>query len=469
MKIRFGIHFRLLAAGFAIIVATTVILGYMGLRISRQFVQIRFEDRIDFLTRHLALNAELGVLIDDRDMLKRLAMNLLSEKDVVAVSIFDREGNELTGVVRKMAGSVLFREYPVTLRAVEEETRAFAEEIPGGSKTEQTIGGVRIAYSTKGIDQLLVTMRNRFALLSIGLAAVVGFVFYFLSHSLVAPVTELAGAAKRVAGGDMKFRVEPGTLPETRDLALAFNAMLDSLEQSRGALEKVHQEMMRRNTLAEMGKFSLMIAHEVKNPLSIIKTSLDLLKKDRADIAGETLVVYIEEEIRRMNRLIEDFLAFARPSRPVFREVRINELVRTILTRFEMQHAGLPLQVSLECLDEERVIDGDPDLLTRAVDNILKNAFEANGEKGRIAVALHRNGERISIEVRDEGEGISEEIMDRICEPFFTTRSKGTGLGLAYVLQVIESHGGFLKAENHPEGGALFRIELSAGRSCPST
>jgi len=469
MKVRFGIHFRLLAAGFTIILVTTVILGTIGARISRQFVQTRFDDRIGFLTQQLALNAELGILIDDRDMLKRLAVNLLSEKDLVAVSIFDRSGNELAEAARKTAGSTLFKEHPVILRETEEENRAFAEDVTGVPTGQNVIGMVRIAYSTRGIDQLIITLRDRFVLLSIALAVLVGIVFYFLSHSLVAPVTELAAAAKRVAKGDMKFRADPGTLPETRELALAFNTMLDSLEQSRGAFEKVQGEMLRRNTLAEMGKFSLMIAHEVKNPLSIIKTSLDLLKKERDDLAENIMIRYMEEEIRRMNRLIEDFLAFARPSRPVFREVEINDLLRRIVGRFEMQHGALPLEVSLKCLEKDCLIQGDPDLLTRAVDNILKNAFEANGEKGRIAVTLDRSGDRVAVEVRDEGKGISEEVREKLYEPFFTTRSKGTGLGLAYVLQVVESHGGHVKEGNHPEGGAVFRIELSvAGSSRPA-
>ena len=140
MKVRFGIHFRLLAAGFAIIVVTTLILGIMGARISRQFVQTRFDDRIAFLTQQLALNAELGILIDDRDMLKRLTTNLLSEKDLAAVSIYDRSGQELAEASRETAGSIFFKEYPVILRETEEEIRAFAEQVHGVPTEENVIG-----------------------------------------------------------------------------------------------------------------------------------------------------------------------------------------------------------------------------------------------------------------------------------------------------------------------------------------
>jgi nitrogen fixation/metabolism regulation signal transduction histidine kinase len=99
--------------------------------------------------------------------------------------------------------------------------------------------------------------------------------------------------------------------PFGRELAVAFNVMLDSLERNRRSLEEAKEQMRRQKTLAEMGRFSLMIAHELKNPLSIIKCSLDVLKKDFALSSDNTMVFYIEDEIMRLNRLIGDFLIFA--------------------------------------------------------------------------------------------------------------------------------------------------------------
>ena len=238
-------------------------------------------------------------------------------------------------------------------------------------------------------------------------------------------------------------------------------AMLDSLEWSSHALEDAYQEMIQQKSLAEMGKFSMMVAHEVKNPLSIIKSSLDLLKKDMAIPPDNTMVAYMEDEIRRLSRLIEDFLTFSRPVRPTFRRVEINSLMAEIITRFELQQAGSHIAISAGYLAEACYISADPDLLIRLFDNLLKNASEANDYAGgTIFILLFRQRELVCIDVADEGSGIETEHIENIFDPFFTTRSKGTGLGLAYVNQVVRMHGGSVTAKNREEGGALFRVSL---------
>ncbi|OEU82674.1 MAG: hypothetical protein BA865_11055 [Desulfobacterales bacterium S5133MH4] len=456
---KLGIHVRLLLAAFTLISAATFALGHMGMNISREFVQTRFEQRISFLARYVALNAELGILIGARSMLGRLAANLLSEEDVVEVAILDSHGEELAGVSKEIYGSFSVVEMPVFLKESQEESKAFKWDVNAG-QGGRLIGKVRITYSTTGIDQLLTTMRNRFISLSAGLSCLAGLIFYILSRSLVAPVTQLAQAARQVAQGDLDLRAHPGNLPETRELAVAFNAMLDSLARSRKDLKEANEEMMRQNTLAEMGKFSLMIAHEVKNPLSIIKSSLDVLKKDHALSSDNIMVSYMEDEIRRLNRLIEDFLLFARPAQPSFRYVDVNALVNKIVMRFELQKAGFPVEIRTHIPDQPCHTYVDPDLVTRAIGNILKNAFEANGDKGAVHVTVSCLDNLWVAQVEDEGEGIKSEDIDKIFEPFFTTRSKGTGLGLAYASQVIRSHGGTITAQNRMESGARFRVEL---------
>ncbi|TFG93283.1 MAG: HAMP domain-containing protein [Syntrophobacterales bacterium] len=454
-----GIHARLLIGVFAIIGGTTFALGYMGMNFTHQFVQTRFEERISFLAKYLALNAELGILIGDKPMLQRLATNLLSEKDVVSVAVFDRSGMELASTSEEVAAPFSEIEVPVLLSRSQEVSQAFqwSEDTGDG---DLPIGRVRIAYSTVGIEQLLIKMRDRFIWLSSGLGLLAAMIFYVLSHSLVAPLKQLAQAARDVEKGNRDMRVQPGSLPETRNLALAFNSMLDSLERSSNTLEDVYQEMLQQKNLAEMGKFSMMVAHEVKNPLSIIKSSLDILKEDMSITAENTMVGYMEDEIRRLNRLIEDFLAFARPSRPIFRRVEINALIGEIVMRFEIQKAKLPVRINMVLLEEPSHIYADPDLIMRVFDNILKNAFEANCDTGSVSVRVSREGGMLYIGVEDQGGGIEPENVGKIFEPFFTTRSKGTGLGLAYAAQVLRTHGGTITVENREDSGALFRVGM---------
>jgi signal transduction histidine kinase len=451
-----GIHVRILLATFLLISATTFTLGYIGANIAHQFAQRRFEEHISFLAKYLALTAELGILIDDRSMLKKLAINLMSERDVVGVAILDSHDKELIRVPEQTSGSFPIMETPVFLTESREESKAFENE----KSDDSLIGKVRITYSTAGIDQLWATMITYFIWLAGGLTCLAVLIFYFISRSLVAPVKGLAQAARRVAQGDLNLRAQPGSLPETRELAVAFNVMLDSLERNRRSLEEAKEQMRRQKTLAEMGKFSLMIAHEFKNPLSIIKSSLDVLKKDVALSSDNTMVFYIEDEIMRLNRLIGDFLIFARPSAPSFRHTDLNALLKEIVTRFELQKTGTSCAIRSHIPSSPCYAYVDPDLLIRAIGNIIKNAFEANGDKCVVEVTAAHLADAWTTEIADDGEGIAPENIDKIFNPFFTTRAKGAGLGLAYASQAVETHGGVIRAENRMGGGALFRVEI---------
>lgn len=454
-----GIHLRLLLAVFALIVTTAFGLGYVGTNIAREFVQSRFEKRISFLARYLALNAELGILIGDRAMLKRLASNLMTEDDIARVAVFDKQNQEITAVTRELSGPLSTVGTAVLLRESEGYDEAF-EWYSGRADREKVIGKVEITFSTGEIDQVLAAMAHRFAWLSAGLAGLAALIFYFLSRSLVAPVTRLAEAARLVARGDLDTRVQPAGPPETRGLATSFNLMLDSLKKNRKELERIYQELMKQNALAEMGKFSLMVAHEVKNPLGIIKSSLDILKKDCDLSSSTTMVAYMEDEIQHLNRLIEDFLSFARPAKPSFRTVDLNDLLHEIITRFEVQKTGSPLTIESRIPAEPFDTYADPDLMTRAVVNILDNALEANGNGGVIRVTVFCGSLTWKVDIEDQGEGVDPENVEKIFEPFYTTRSRGVGLGLAYVFQVIMAHNGNVWAQNSDQGGAVFSIEL---------
>ncbi len=457
-----GIHARLLFAAFMIIGITAATLGIVGIRLFHDFVQNRFEERFLFLARYLALNSELGILIDQRSMLDGLACNLLSERDVSSVLIYNSKGEALAEAAREIDGPYKKVEVPVQIKEASEESQAFdltlSEPVPGD--LTNIIGHVELNYSTSQINHLLREITLQFIWFTAGLIVLCLIIFYFISRSLVSPLTGLARTAMKVGEGEHHLRMVPGSLPETRKVSFAFNAMLDSLEKSRKELESVYQEMNRQNLLAEMGKFSMMIAHEFRNPLGIIKSAFDVLKKNPGGPAGATVMGYIDEEIYRLNQLIEDFLSFAKPAKPTFRVVDANHMIRECLDRFARMKPAAELELN-SCVPETSCLAYlDPDLFRRAVDNILKNAVEACPGKAVIRVEAACNDENWCIDIADNGNGIPEEMLNRIFDPFVTTRIKGTGLGLAYTAQVVQAHGGRISAVNGEAGGACFSIEV---------
>jgi signal transduction histidine kinase len=460
-----GTHVRLVMAAVLLIALTTLILDIVGVQIMRRFMVKRFEDRVTFLAKYLALNSEVGVLIGDRAGLKSLAMNLLGEEDVARVVIADGRQEPQVDISREVAGRLSLVETPVVFKKMGEENLLFTPQRTNPFQREspavtETIGSVRIYFSTDGIHRLIGVITRQFVWVSLGLVFVAGAVFYFISRNIVRDIRRLVDTAREVGKGDYDLRASGGALPETAELALAFNTMLDSLEGSRRALARAQQEMVRQKSLAEMGKFSLMIAHEVKNPLGIIKSSLDILKNDLGLTDANTMVAYMEDEVRRLNHLIEEFLSFARPARPALREVDMNELAKDIVERFEIQQSDLEVRFETEVPGEPFWIRADRDLVARSIGNIIKNACEANENKGVVFVRASFSDEWWALEVEDGGPGIPAENVRKIFDPFFTTRSRGTGLGLAFVSHVVEAHGGNVSAENVSDGGARFRIEL---------
>lgn len=465
-----GIHLRLLLTAFLLIAAATLTLGVVGIQMTSQFMHQRFEERIAFLARYLALNSEVGVLINDRAGLKSLALNLLGEKDVARVNILDNHNNSLVDLSRSVPAPLSVVETPVVFKKTKDENILFeGSGLPSKNpfdasppSFENHIGKVRISFSTHGIDQLLNKIAHRFIWASLSLAVMAAFAFFMVSRSIGRELRQLGDTALQIGRGDFDLRARPGKLPETRALSLSFNTMLDSLKASQESLAQMNREMMKQKALAEMGKFSLMVAHEVKNPLAIIKSSLDLLKKDLDLSSEQTMVAYIEDEIQRLNQLIEGFLLFAKPAKPVFREVDLDQMLMDTVNRFEMMNDRGRIHVHRAPAGRPVISIADRDLMIRALGNILKNAIESSGPEAQITVnsVVDDAAGVWRVAVADDGPGIDPESKNRIFEPFFTTRSKGSGLGLAFTTQVVKSHGGFILAENQNSSGAVFTVEI---------
>ena len=451
-----SIRTRLTAAALIFIIGTSVAMGVVGITFTSKFVSSRFHESFELIAANTARNAELGVLLEDRAMLDRLVRNLLEQDDIQAVSILNEQNQVLAAGSRDdRAGRMKSVESLIMSVQMEEESL-----IPFGDDLFKVIGRVRITYSDKNLTRLFEFMATRFILIALALSVMPVVMYWLVAKSLTAPLNDLLKVARDVSTGRMDVRASGGKLLETQTLAGAFNNMLAVLKHQQERLEEYHAEMSRQQTLAEVGKFSMMVAHEVKNPLTIIKGSLDLLKKKLEPETKKTMLLYLEEEVDRINRLMEDFLMFARPFKPAFTSMDINRFVRQTAEKIDL--AGLKDGQSIELAVEDRPcsLPCDPNLMERALSNILRNAFDTGGANQPVKVTTCTNGNYWRLTVEDNGPGVTQENLSRIFEPFFTTKAKGTGLGLAMVREIVEAHHGEIFARNRPEGGACFEIRL---------
>ncbi len=445
-----------LVAGIAVLMAvTTLSLGIAGNELAKNFLLIRFDDRMDFLAKYLAANSELGILLGDKAMLKRLASNLLAEKDVVEVKIKDAKSQILASVRDKTrCASTRKASAPVMLTTASENL-VFGR----GEKGKKVIGMVEISYVTTSIDELTTKLRERYLLLT-SLIFFAGILFFlFFTRSLMAPLEHLIKAAQKVAEGDLEVRLEKGSLPETRKLASAFNTMTQALKESRLDLEETYQKLIQEQALAEVGHFAVTVAHEVKNPLGIIKGALDILrKKEVEDEVRATMISYVEDEIRRLDFLIRDFLDFSRPRPLNFSRTDLSALISHIARRMKLEWEPRKIDIKVKTGARPAVIQADEEALSRAIINIVKNACEASTEGTEVLIELVDQDASYKLVVSDQGTGIPDDQKERIFEPFFTGKSKGTGLGLTLTKKIIEAHMGQMEVKNNRPTGTKIEI-----------
>ncbi|GIV15044.1 MAG: hypothetical protein KatS3mg022_0479 [Armatimonadota bacterium] len=224
---------------------------------------------------------------------------------------------------------------------------------------------------------------------------------------------------------------------------------------------RMEAEVQRIGQLAAVGQLASTIAHELRNPLSSIRASAQHLRSEYAGIPElcEFLDIIINE-VDALNTKATEFLRFARPVEPVFQEVNLSDLIHNTVQfmRSYIEEQGIQVEVNVSV---PSTIKADPNQLKEALRNLIINAVQAMPEGGTLSIsAAPAPGDAVSIVVKDTGVGIPPENIDRIFAPFYTTKAKGSGLGLANVQKIVESHGGTISVQSEVGAGTEMRITL---------
>jgi signal transduction histidine kinase len=274
--------------------------------------------------------------------------------------------------------------------------------------------------------------------------AVVLFAGIALGHSIARPIEELADRARNLTGrGDETLGAAPRGGPEIAHLVDALNRMLETLRRS--------------ERLAVMGRLAAGVAHEIKNPLSAMKMTVQMLREHQPAAEREPYDLILRE-IERLDLVASELSAAARPGPPARDRVRLDQAVGDVLDLLDRQLAHLRVSVDRK-LQSPTEVAGDADRLKRAAMNLVLNGAQAMPQGGRLTVGLERNGARVRFAVSDTGTGVPPEVRDRIFEPFVTGRPDGVGLGLALTKRIVEDHGGRIGFETS-DRGSTFWIDL---------
>ncbi len=380
-------------------------------------------------------------------------------------------------------------------------------------ETEQSfLSFASIVYDRQALDRRWILMiahprgatlapirqLTAFLPMALGLAVTVaGILGVLVAHYVTRPVASLRRATREIAAGNLSKRVEVTTGDEIEGLANDFNTMTEQLRDAQARLSQWNQELEREvarqtdhlhrlqtglartDKLASMGQMTASIMHEIGNPMAAIKTKIQVaLEEEEADRDYEALLSEVIEEVDRLVAFLRSFPRLSQLPDLLLQEVSVGEVVRGMVTLVspELRSHGVTLDVDIG--ENIPAISGDVNQLRHLLINLILNAAQASPGGGTVLVKARRavpgfethgvsGGARI--EVVDHGVGMTEEMLAKIWEPFFTTKPDGTGLGLAICRQIVQEHGGSIQVRNGPHGGTVVTLIFPGAAAHGST
>ena len=382
-----------------------------------------------------------GMLLFDDEKQTRLAQirsDFDKFQDVYASGLLDKISDRPSGIHEQRSESIFYLEI-----------------YPYANQLTSWIIGMRIddAEITEPFQQI------RWAIWSIaGIALLFSLLLGDIGVRMIArPLQALSKNLLSYARGERSQRVSTDApVDEIQDLERAFNTMADSLDRASEERDRAQHMMLQSSKLASIGQMAAGIGHEINNPLNNILSYAKLIERNLAASDARVLadLKALKEEALRASDIIRGILNFARQVAPQYAPFQLEQWLQDTLNlvRQSAKTAG----ISLVCQSgEDLVIEGDRGQLQQALINLLINAIQASPRGSEVSIYVSHDERNVTISVTDQGEGIANEIIDNVFDPFYTTKpeGEGSGLGLSISMGIIERHNGKLMLRNNPHGG----------------
>jgi len=321
-------------------------------------------------------------------------------------------------------------------------------------------GLVAVVWADERLHPIFTQSRN-FRVL-VRYVTLIGFSFGAVGALII--IHNLASGVGRVKNGLGELEKDihnllPEMPGEMGQVAGAINKMALALAEK----EKLEAELHRSERLAALGRLVTGVAHELRNPIGVIKATVQVMEKEFEMIPGlADYSTVIKEQVDRQNRVIQELLDFGRPSKPVIQMVSVNTLLQAVLTFTEPLLRQHKIKLIKELGDGLPPVDVDGERIKQVFVNLILNAVQAMPDGGALTLTTFTEGGKVAIRFTDTGEGIMEEDLPSIFDPFYTTKDGGTGLGLSISHQLVKVHGGSIDVSSIKSRGTSFTINLPA-------
>jgi signal transduction histidine kinase len=353
------------------------------------------------------------------------------------------------------------------VRALREQDHAVQEVVSRLNDALQSRidGRVRAAEEDERRSAFLVVALT-------GFAVFMGLLVTVLAQRALRPVRDLTEAVKGIGRGEYaQVSIPASAGDEVALLAREFNAMAERLRERDRQLGAQREQLLRSERLAAVGRVSAQITHEIRNPLSSIGLNSEELEEEISHLpaseARERLLGLLRammKEIDRLAEITEEYLRFARLPKPQMEPADVNEVLTDLFDFLDVEMSGAGVKVERDLGAGLPLVNGDEAQLRQALLNLARNAREALQPRGggTLRASTRATVGEVTIELADDGPGIPPEVLPSIFDPFFSTKERGTGLGLALTQQIVQEHGGRIEVRSEPGKGAAFAVRLPA-------
>jgi len=354
-------------------------------------------------------------------------------------------------VAEGMIKQVMSSDGSVIYRTVEESAREHYSVYKQYSVLVDELGWeIRFQIPEKALLQNIITLRNTSLLFSLFIAFIAFSAAILFVQRILTPVRYIIRGTKRFSEGDFDYRINMPYGKEMKMLADSFDHMAENLQ-------KRQNELVQANKLASLGLMSAGIAHEIKNPLAAIKTSVQVIKRRVRTEASQQLSDGILQEVDRLNKIVSDLLNFSRPG-PA--NIVIYDLKNIVSYCLQLMNKDLK-DKNVKVIDETKrtMVMVDPAQMQQIILNLLLNSLLALGSDGGVIALRTEEDEGVYIlEIEDNGRGIPEDKLDKIFDPFFSMTAGGTGLGLSVVFTLLKQNNIEHKISSREGEGTCFRL-----------
>jgi signal transduction histidine kinase len=490
----------------ALVLLVSVVIGlstWWNLTLHRDHMLQATQDKVRALAEAIERGIQVAMSQGQTLEVQRILEEIARDPDVEQILIFDNQGTILRSSKPELVGRRLDRDrlsrYVVQpdvsvtgqyvdgelVQSVVKKIRNRPECFACHGSAPGVIGTLHVDMSFRRTQAQIAEMERSAAWTVILAAAALAAGGGLLMTRLVdRRITRLVQAMAKVEGGDLETRANLGTRDELGRLADSFNAMVEKLKAARAEIEVYHQHRLdRAERLATLGEIAASLAHEIKNPLAGIAGAVQVMADELPEADPRKEIMHeILTQVHRLDRTVQDLLAFARPGKPDVEPCDIHQVLDRVLILLTENPEAKQMRVVRAYQPGLPRVHGDGKQLRQVFLNLILNAVQAMPAGGQITLrtAVHNGsgaggaetsapGPMVEVAVTDTGSGIPPNILKDLFTPFLTTKRRGTGLGLSVSRRIVEDHGGWITAESPAGQGATFRVFLPVESSSHRT